>query len=66
MQTQYSLLGFRINLYFDDYKLAIVIDELGCKFIIIDPGKKSICYFQNHQWNIQAYQTIALLLSYLN
>ena len=40
MQTQNSLLGFRINLYFDDYKLAIVIDELGFKFIIIDPGKK--------------------------
>ena len=40
MQTQNSLLGFRINLCFDDYKLAIVIDELGCKFIIIDPGKK--------------------------
>ena len=40
IQTQNSLLGFRINLCFDDYKLAIVIDELGCKFIIIDPGKK--------------------------
>ena len=40
MQTQNSLLGFRINLCFDDYKLAIVIDEPGCKFIIIDPGKK--------------------------
>ena len=40
MQTQNSLLGLRINLYFDEYKLATVIDELGCKFIIIDRGKE--------------------------
>ena len=27
MQTQYSLLGYEINLYFPDYKLAIEINE---------------------------------------
>ena len=29
IQTQYSVLGYRINLYFHEYKLAIEIDELG-------------------------------------
>ena len=29
MQTQYSVLGYRINLYFHKYKLAIEVDELG-------------------------------------
>ena len=29
MQTQYSVLGYRIDLYFDDYRLAIEVDELG-------------------------------------
>ena len=29
MQTQYSILGYRINLYFHKYKLAIEVDELG-------------------------------------
>ena len=29
MQTQYSVLGYRIDLYFHEYKLAIEIDELG-------------------------------------
>ena len=29
MQTQYSALGFRIDLYFYDYKLAIEIDKNG-------------------------------------
>ena len=27
MQTRYSVLGYRIDLYFHDYKLAIEIDE---------------------------------------
>ena len=27
MLTQYNVLGYRIGLYFHDYKLAIVIDE---------------------------------------
>ena len=31
MQTQYSVLGYRINLYFHDYKLAIKVDEKGHK-----------------------------------
>ena len=28
MQTQYSLLGYRIDLYFHKHKLAIEVDEL--------------------------------------
>ena len=29
MQTHYSVLGYRIDLHFHDYKLAIEIDENG-------------------------------------
>ena len=29
MQTWYSVLGYRIHLYFHKYKLAIEVDELG-------------------------------------
>ena len=29
MQTQYSVLSYRINLYLHKYKLAIEVDELG-------------------------------------
>ena len=29
IQTQYSVLGDRIDLYFHEYKLAIEVDELG-------------------------------------
>ena len=29
MQTQYSVLGYRIDLYFHKHKLAIKVDELG-------------------------------------
>ena len=29
MQTRYSVLGYRIDLYFYEYKLAIEIDEFG-------------------------------------
>ena len=29
MQTQYCVLGYRIDLYFHDYKLAIEVDEKG-------------------------------------
>ena len=29
MQTQYTVLNYRIDLYFHNYKLAIEIDELG-------------------------------------
>ena len=36
MQTQYSLLGYRIDLYFHDYKLAIEIDEFGHCYRNID------------------------------
>ena len=29
MQTRYSVLGYKIDLYFHEYKLAIEVDELG-------------------------------------
>ena len=29
MQTQYTVLGYRIDLYFHKYKLAIEVDKLG-------------------------------------
>ena len=29
MQTQYSVLGYRIDIYFHKHKLAIEVDELG-------------------------------------
>ena len=29
MQTQYAVMGYRIDLYFYEYKLAIEVDELG-------------------------------------
>ena len=29
MQTQYSVSGYSIDLYFHEYKLAIEVDELG-------------------------------------
>ena len=29
MQTQYSVLGYRIDLYFHKYKLTFEVDELG-------------------------------------
>ena len=36
MQTQYSVLGYRIDLYFHNYKLAIEVDEKGHKNRNID------------------------------
>ena len=36
MKTQYSVLGYRIDIYFHDYKLAIEIDEKGHKDRNID------------------------------
>ena len=36
MQTQYSVLGYRIDLYFHDYKLAVEDDENGHKDRNID------------------------------
>ena len=52
MQTQYSVLVYRIDLYFHDYKLAIkkqkVIErELRCKFIRIDPEKENFDIFKS-------------------
>ena len=29
MQTQYHVVGYRVDLYFHEYKLAIEVDELG-------------------------------------
>ena len=36
MQTQYRVLGYRIDLYFHEYKLAIEVDEKGHKDRSID------------------------------
>ena len=36
MQTQYNVLGYRIDLYFHGYKLAIEIDENGHRDASID------------------------------
>ena len=36
MQTQYSVLGYKIDLYFHDYELAIEVDEKGHKGRNID------------------------------
>ena len=36
MQTEYSVLGYKIDLYFHDYKLAIEVDEKGPKDRSID------------------------------
>ena len=40
MQTQYSVLGCTIHLYFHDYKIAIEVDEKGHKDRNIDHEKK--------------------------
>ena len=40
MQTQYSVPGYRIDLYFNDYKLAIEIDEKENIVRNIDYDKK--------------------------
>ena len=45
MQTQYSVLGYKIDLYFHEYKLAIEVDELGHNDRNIDyeiPRQKAI------------------------
>ena len=36
METQYTVLGYRIDLYFRKYKLAIEVDKLGHNDINID------------------------------
>ena len=40
MQKQYSVLGYKIDLYFHDYKLTIEIDENGHSDRNIDNGIK--------------------------
>ena len=54
MQTQYSVLGYRIDLYFHEYKLAIEVDErqkalekeLNCIFIRINRDEKDFNIFK--------------------
>ena len=61
MQTQYAVIGFRIDLYFHKYKLPIEVDELGhndrnidneiqrelnCVFIRINPDEKDFNIFK--------------------
>ena len=40
MQTQYNVLGYRIDLCFQEYKLAIEIDENGLSYRNIDYERK--------------------------
>ena len=40
METQCSILDYRIDLYFHDYKLAIEVDEKGHEDRKIDHGIK--------------------------
>ena len=42
MQTQYTVIGYRIDLYFHEYKLAIEVDELGHNDRNIDTKKYKI------------------------
>ena len=42
IQTQYSVLSYRIDLYFHEYKLAIEVDELGHNDRNIDTKKYKI------------------------
>ena len=65
MKNQYYVLGYKIGLYFHDYKLAIEVDEfghsdrngvnerkeeieeeLGCKFIRINPDEENLNIFK--------------------
>ena len=62
MQTQYRVLGYRIDLYLHDYKCAIEVDEievdheiqrqkalekkLGCEFIRINSDEKDFNIFK--------------------
>ena len=58
VQTQYSVLGYRIDLYFHDYKLAEEVDEKGheirqkalekelSEFIRINPDEKDFNIFK--------------------
>ena len=42
MQTQYSVLGYRIDLYFHNYKLALEVNERGHEDINIDHDIKRV------------------------
>ena len=42
MQTQYSVIGYRIDLYFHHYKFASEIDENDRSNIVIDCEIKSV------------------------
>ena len=49
-KTQHNVLGYRTDLHFHDYKLAIEIDEngqeRGCKFTRIEPGREGFDIFR--------------------
>ena len=36
MQTQYNVLGYKIDIYFHEYKLSVEVDKLGHNDINID------------------------------
>ena len=54
MQIQYSVLGYKIDLYFHQYKLAIEVDELG-------HNNKNIDYEIQRQKSIEKNLVLCLL-----
>ena len=54
MQTQYSM--YRIDLYFQDYRLAVEVDENGHSDQNIDYVIKTQ---KSYQWNIYGHQVIS-------
>ena len=50
MQTQHNVLGYRIDLYFHNYKLSIEIDENGHSNINIDYEKKKTKSNRTRTW----------------
>ena len=66
MKTQYSVLRYRIDFYFDDYKLAIEVDEFGHSDrdkTIKQKAKQNrkrawLKYFESCKWNTQTGKRI--------
>ena len=50
MQTQYNILGYRIGLYFHNYKLAVEIDENGYSNRNIGNGIKRKKHNRTRTW----------------
>ena len=50
MQMYYSVLGYKIDLYFHGYKLSIEVDEKGHKDINIDHEVKKTKSIRKRNW----------------